>query len=162
MTAALLERELDSAEEPDAVLAWRARRLAARHRPAAALDHDHDHDEGFSSHDLWDHLNDPANSDLPPDLFAQLAQLGADVVRADATGHGRNQWSHHWATDEGRAQACCTNITVHAAGAYTHPTDPDAVQVTVIWTGTHPGRDNLVEQTSQIHLHPSPNGWRPR
>lgn len=122
---------------------------------------DHDHDEGFRSHDLWDHINDPTNSDLSPDLFAELTQLAGDIVRADATGHGRDRWPHHWASDTGRAEPCCTDITIHATGAYTHPTDPDIIEVTVIWTGNHPGQTSLVEQTSQVRLQHGPGGWQP-
>lgn len=124
---------------------------------------DHDHDEGFSGHDLWDHINDPANSDLPPDLFAELTQLAIDIVRADATGHGRDRWPHHWTNDthDARAEPCCTDIAIHAAGAYTHPTAPDVIEVTVIWTGNHPDQPSLVEQTSHVRLQRNAPGWGP-
>jgi hypothetical protein len=92
-------------------------------------------EDGFASTDLWAHISDPANSDLPPDLFAELSALGTDVVRADTTGVGRDRWPGYWAvTASGRADPCCSDMVIHAVGAFPDPGNHDAVRVTVVWS----------------------------
>jgi hypothetical protein len=117
-----------------------------------AIDDGHD---GFDSANLHDYLNDPANSDLPADTFAEVTQLAADIVRADATGQGRDRWPDYWDTDV-RADPCCTAITVLAVGAYTDPSSADAVRVTVVWASERHG-----ERTTDLLLVRRGQIWQP-
>lgn len=120
-----------------------------------------DRDDGITDDDLWAHISDADNSDVPPDLFAELTELGADVVRADATGMGRDRWPDYWAdAASGRADPCCTDIAIHAAGAYTDPTNKDVVHVTVVWTAA-PNHAGSSEHVADILLVHDREGWRP-
>ena len=119
-----------------------------------------DDDGGLTDDELFAHLSDPANSDLPPALFAELSELGVAVVRADATGIGRKQWPKYWERrPTSRADPCCSNIAVQAASAATHPSGDGSVKVTVLW------KDALAsaatERVSFVHLHDTGSGWEP-
>lgn len=116
-------------------------------------------DDGLGAEDLWAHISDPRNSDLPPRVFASLAKLGAEIVRADATGVGRGRWPHYWATDA-RAEPCCRELTVHASGAAKDPVSPGLVRVTVAWSGKGLGAADEA-RVSTIVLRRGATGWQP-
>jgi hypothetical protein len=117
-----------------------------------AIEDGHD---GFDSANLYDYLNDPANSDLPADTFAEVTRLAADIVRADATGEGRHRWPDYWDTDV-RADPCCAAVTILATGAYIDPSSTDAARVTVIWASEPHG-----ERTTDLLLVRRDQTWRP-
>lgn len=119
-----------------------------------------DDDGGLANDELFAHLSDPANSDLPPELFAELSKLGAAVVRADATGIGREQWPEYWdRVPAPRADPCCSEIVVHAASATTDLSRDGVAQVMVLWKGGAAPVEN--ERVSFVHLQRTPAGWEP-
>ena len=123
-----------------------------------------DDDGGLDNDELFAHLSDPANSDLPPALFAELSQLGVAVVHADATGIGREKWSAYWDHVSGaRADPCCSDIEAHAASAATHPSADGTVQVIVVWTDVSSAHRPAPEQevVSFVRLRSTPSGWEP-
>ena len=81
----------------------------------------------------WAQLSDPARSNLGAAVATETSRLGAALLRADATGEGRDAFYGYWGS--GRAQPCCANVVVHAAGASATPY-PDVVQVAVVWSAT--------------------------
>ena len=115
---------------------------------------------GLANEELLAHLSDPANSDLPPELFAELSELGVAVVRADATGIGREQWPEYWDRGPGaRADPCCSEIVVQAASAANHPAVDGAVQVIVLWKDAAESTAN--ERASFVRLQHARFGWEP-
>ncbi len=81
----------------------------------------------------WAQLSDPARSNLGPAVATETSRLGAALLRADATGDGRDAFYGYWGS--GRAQPCCADVVVHAAGA-SSTGHPDVVQVAVVWSAT--------------------------
>lgn len=125
--------------------------------PNASLE---DEDDGLADEDLWSHISDPANSDLPPDVFNEVTQLGVDLVRTDATGHRRGRWPEYWRHGaSARAAECCTDVVIHAAGGFTDPANPDVVNVTVVW-GAREARAGSVRVTN-VALRRTDEGWSP-
>lgn len=96
----------------------------------------------------WAQLSDPARSNLGAPM-PEASRLGAALVRADATGEGRDAFYGYWGA--GRAQPCCPDIVVHAAGA-SATQYPDVVQVAVIWSAQHIGADAASEQTTVVYF----------
>lgn len=127
----------------------------ASHVPLPPLE---EADDGLNAEDLWAHIGDPRNSDLPPRLFASLAKLGAEVVRADATGVHRGRWPGYWATDA-RAEPCCRKMTVHSSGAAKDPLSPDVVRVTVAWSAKDLG--HVGARVTTVVLRRISSGWEP-
>lgn len=103
-------------------------------------------------------IGDPANSDVPAGLFAALSAMGADVVVADTTGVGRDAFPDYWAG--ARASHCCTQVTVHAAGAHRDPSRAEAVVVSVLWSAWSQFGDPLGD-LSVVHLTEVDGTWRP-
>ena len=98
----------------------------------------------------WAQLSDPARSNLGPAVAAETSRLGAALLRADATGAGRDAFYGYWGA--GRAQPCCANVVVHAAGA-SATQYPDVVQVAVIWSATRlDGGPAVSEQTTVFYF----------
>lgn len=98
----------------------------------------------------WAQLSDPARSNLGPAVATETSRLGAALLRADATGDGRYAFYGYWGA--GRAQPCCANVVVHAAGA-SATQYPDIVQVAVIWSATRlDGRPAVSEQTTVFYF----------
>ena len=119
-----------------------------------------DDDGGLPDDELFAHLSDPANSDLPPELFAQLTELGVAVVRADATGMGREQWPEYWDRAPGaRADHCCSKIVVQAASSSTHPSGDGTVDVVVLWRAAAEPIGN--DRVSRVRLQSTTEGWQP-
>lgn len=117
-------------------------------------------DGGLANDALFARLSDPANSDLPPALFAELSELGVAVVRADATGIGRQHWPEYWDRASGaRADPCCSKIVVQAASAATHPSEDGTVQVTVLWRDAAASIGN--DRVSRVRLQLTSEGWQP-
>ena len=107
----------------------------------------------------WAQLSDPARSDLGPAVAAETSRLGAALLRADATGQGRDAFYGYWGS--GRAQPCCTNVVVHAAGA-SSTQYPDVVQVAVIWSATRlDGGPAVSEQTTVFYFARRGTEWVP-
>lgn len=107
----------------------------------------------------WAQLSDPARSDLGPAVATETSRLGAALLRADATGEGRDAFYGYWGT--GRAQPCCTNVVVHAAGA-SSTGHPDVVQVAVIWSASRlDGGPAVVEQTTVFYFARRGTQWVP-
>lgn len=119
-----------------------------------------DEDGGLVDDELFEHLSDPANSDLPPKLFAELSELGVAIVRADATGIGREQWPEYWAHGSAaRATGCCSKIALQAASAATHPSGDGTIQVIVLWADVAAPTEN--ERVSVVRLQHTRSGWEP-
>ena len=107
----------------------------------------------------WAQLSDPARSDLGPAVAAETSRLGAALLRADATGEGRDAFYGYWGS--GRAQPCCANVLVHAAGAST-TRYPYVVQVAVIWSATRlDGGPAVFEQTTVFYFAHRGTHWVP-
>lgn len=128
-------------------------------------------DEGFrepgttaplASEELWADIADPSNSDLPHDVFHAAVDLAAAVVVADTTGEGRGRWPAYWRGH--RSQPCCHAVTIHAAGARSHPEAPGNLSAAVVWTGK-PNSEvvgTYDEQVTYLRLVPIGNGgWKP-
>ncbi len=106
-------------------------------------------DDGLGEDELWAQISDPTNSDLPGELFDELTRLGTDVVRADATGRGRERWPEYWnEAPSGRSDPCCDHVVIHGAGAFTDPANHNMVRVAVLWGG-HPADGKLMETRGQ-------------
>lgn len=119
------------------------------------------HDDGLADAELYATIADPAASDLPPTLFRRLTALAADIVTADTTGAGRHRWPHYWNADNGlRSEACCTRITIHAAGAASHPHQHNTVLARVLWSAPHGKRHR--SQLTTVELGSHDGLWRPR
>ena len=98
----------------------------------------------------WAQLSDPARSNLGAAVATETSRLGAALLRADATGEGRDAFYGYWGA--GRAQPCCANVVVHAAGA-SATQYPDVVQVAVIWSATRlDGGPAVSEQTTVFYF----------
>lgn len=97
----------------------------------------------------WAQLSDPARSNLGAPMAAEASRLGTALVRADATGEGRDAFDGYWGA--GRAQPCCGDVVVHAAGA-SATQYPDVVQVAVIWSAQRIGADAASEQTTVVYF----------
>ena len=97
----------------------------------------------------WAQLSDPGRSNLGAAVAAETSRLGAALVRADATGEGRDAFYGYWGA--GRAQPCCANVVVHAAGA-SATQHPDVVQVAVIWSAQRAGGDAVSEETTVVYF----------
>ncbi len=107
----------------------------------------------------WAQLSDPARSDLGPAVAAETSRLGVALLRADATGEGRDAFYGYWGS--GRAQPCCANVVVHAAGA-SSTARPDVVQVAVIWSATRiDGGPAVSEQTTVLYFGRRGTQWVP-
>ena len=98
----------------------------------------------------WAQLSDPARSHLGPAVATETSRLGAALLRADATGDGRDAFYGYWGA--GRAEPCCANVVVHAAGA-SATLYPDVVQVAVVWSATRlDGGPPVSEQTTVFYF----------
>jgi hypothetical protein len=118
--------------------------------------------QGLTTEDVWQHLSDPANSNLPPEVFAATTRVAAEVVRADATGEGRDRWPGYWADADGtRASVCCSRVEIHAAGADADEADPDLVQALVIWSGWDSDDQVIAEATAVVALVRQGGTWVP-
>ncbi len=107
----------------------------------------------------WAQLSDLSRSDLGPAVAAETSRLGTALLRADATGEGRDAFYGYWGT--GRAQACCANVVVHAAGA-SATAHPDVVQVAVVWSATRlDGGPAVSEQTTVLYFARRGTQWVP-
>lgn len=78
-------------------------------------------------------LADPASSDLPPDLYARLSDLGSRVEVAYLTGMGREDWPGYFGHDDVEPQ--WSVVQVLAAGARSRNGATDAAEATVVWSG---------------------------
>ncbi len=106
----------------------------------------------------WAQLSDPARSNLGAAVAAETSRLGAALVRADATGEGRDTFYGYWSA--GRAQPCCVNVVVHAAGA-SATRYPDVVQVAVIWSAQRIAGGMVSEQTTVVYFARRGTQWVP-
>jgi len=98
----------------------------------------------------WAQLSDPARSNLGPAVATETSRLGAALLRADATGDGRDAFYGYWGA--GRAQPCCASVVVHAAGA-SATQYPDVVQVAVVWSASRlDGGPAVSEQTTVFYF----------
>jgi len=104
----------------------------------------------------WAQLSDPARSNLGVAVAAETSGLGAALVRADATGKGRDAFLGYWGG--GRAQPCCADVVVHAAGA-SATQYPDVVQVAVIWSAQRTGDGAVSEQTTVVYFARRGHEW---
>ena len=95
----------------------------------------------------WAQLSDPARSNLGPAVATETSRLGAALLRADATGEGRDAFYGYWGA--GRAQPCCANVVVHAAGA-SATQYPDVVQVAVVWSASRVDGGPAVSEATTV------------
>ncbi|HEX6416906.1 MAG TPA: hypothetical protein VFZ77_00370 [Acidimicrobiales bacterium] len=78
-------------------------------------------------------------SDLPGDRRRLASEVAGRFVVADLSGDGRDEFPGWWGGQgptAGPALACCTDVTVLAAGASGYPGDDDLVLALVVWTAT--------------------------
>lgn len=78
-------------------------------------------------------------SDLPGDRRRLASEVAGRFVVADLGGEGRDEFPGWWGGQgptAGPALACCTDVTVLAAGASGYPADDDLVLALVVWTAT--------------------------
>lgn len=137
---------------------------AVDRRGAEAEHHHNEVDRGppLSTEELWADIADPNASDLPREVFHAAADVATAVVIADTTGDGRDRWPDYWRGQ--RSEPCCQDVTIHAAGARSHPEHPRDVLATVAWTGLpHPHvRGTYTERISRVRLTPDEvGGWKP-
>ena len=117
-------------------------------------------DGATSEADYLARLNDPARSDLPPQTAATLAQLGADVVRADLSGEGRERFPGYWSSAAAAATARCTDVVIEAAGAASLPGSTGS-RVAVVWSGVC-GSVRSTERTTVVYFADIAGQWRPQ
>ena len=104
----------------------------------------------------WAQLSDPGRSNLGVAVAAETSRLGAALVRADATGEGRDAFYGYWGA--GRAQPCCANVVFHAAGA-SATQHPDVVHVAVIWSAQRAGGSAVSEETTVVYFARQVTQW---
>lgn len=106
----------------------------------------------------WAQISDPTRSDLPVPLASEASAMGAALVRADVTGDGRDAFYGYWGV--GRAQPCCRNVVIHAAGA-SSTTTSGVVQVAVIWSAERLDGQLVTEETTVVFLAHRGTIWVP-
>ena len=116
-------------------------------------------DEAHNKADYFALLNDPANSDLAPDVDRQLSALASRFLEADVTGEGRTDFGDYWggATDG----ACCRGVVILAAGAERHLEHNDVADVAVIWSAQRVDGGTVSEQTTVVSFALRGSGWQP-
>lgn len=102
-------------------------------------------------------------SDLPDDRRLLAGDVAGRFVVADLSGEGRDQFPTWWGDEgstAGPALACCTDVTVLAAGASGYPAGEPLVLALVVWTATPVnGVAHLGErEASFVFLRPEPGG----
>jgi hypothetical protein len=143
--------------------------LVITHSRASAIGDLHDSvalgpetEDGLAAEELWGHLSDPTDSDLPPELFAHLTEIATAVVRADATGEGREAWPGYWYGEAlaPRADPCCTEVEIRAASALRIDGSLTRARVLITWSGQ---REELVphQVTTVIMLTSHEGEWIP-
>jgi hypothetical protein len=119
----------------------------------------HISDEAHTKADYFARLNDPANSDLAPDLARELAALASRFLEADVTGEGRTVFGDYWGgTTEG---ACCRGVVILAAGAERHLGRSDVADVAVIWSAQRLDGGTVSEQTTVVFFARRGGSWQP-
>lgn len=109
--AAALSAELEPASTAVHALETPLPGTAAGADPAtpAALE---DADDGYSDTDLWTHISDPKNSNLPSDLFEVLSEVGATSYAptppASVAFNGRTSGPQERATARAAGVSKCT------------------------------------------------------
>lgn len=82
----------------------------------------------------YDLIQGNFGSDLSADSARRVSQLAATVVRATATGEGRERFPSMW-TKADEDGICCSQIQIHATGAARSSTAPNvAAEVLVVWS----------------------------
>jgi hypothetical protein len=105
-------------------------------------------------------LANPVSSDLPPDLFAELTDLGTRVEIAYLTGVGREEWPGYFGPDN--VAPLWRDVQVAAAGARSRNGATDAVEVTVVWSRQPVDAGAVVEGHISVVLLTLRNGtWQP-
>lgn len=106
-------------------------------------------------------LADPAHSDLPPALFAQLTQLGVRVQRAYLTSVGRDEFPGYFGRDT--VPALYSQVHIESAGARSRNSRADAVDVIVVWSGRPAnGGPTVVHHMTVVLLVNRDGDWQPQ
>lgn len=111
-------------------------------------------------------IDDGVGSDLAGDRRRLAAEVAGRFVVADLSGEGRDEFPGWWdgqGSTAGPALACCTDVTVLAAGASGYPADDDLVLALVVWTATPVnGVTHLDErEASFVFLRADGGGYEP-
>jgi hypothetical protein len=119
----------------------------------------HISDEAHTKAEYFARLNDPANSDLAPDVARGLGALASRFLEADVTGEGRTGFGDYWggATDG----ACCRAVVILAAGAERHLGRSDVADVAVIWSARRLDGGTVREQTTVVTFARRGASWQP-
>ena len=116
-------------------------------------------DEAHTKAEYFARLNDPANSDLAPDVARELAAIASRFLEADVTGEGRTVFGDYWggATDG----ACCRGVVILAAGAERNLGRSDVADVAVIWSAQRFDGGTVSEQTTVVSFAQRGGSWHP-
>jgi hypothetical protein len=119
----------------------------------------HSSDEAHTKAEYFARLNEPANSDLAPDVARELAALASRFLEADVTGEGRTGFGDYWggATDGAWARG----VVILAAGAERHLGRTDVADVAVIWSARRLDGGTVSEQTTVVSFARHGDSWQP-
>lgn len=85
--------DVDSLEDSPSSTTVAESNATPRPRPPAAGDPHEGHDQPLmDDHDIWADPADPANSDLPTEVFYEAVDTASKVLMAGTTGEGRYHW----------------------------------------------------------------------
>lgn len=111
-------------------------------------------------------IDEGVGSDLPDGQRREAAEVAGRFVVADLSGEGRDGFPGWWGGDgatAGPALACCTDVSVLAAGASGYPAGDDLVLALVVWAARPVnGVAHLDErEASFVFLRPEGGGFVP-
>ena len=108
----------------------------------------------------WESLPDPANSDLPPEVFDEVTTIGREVVAADVTGEGRDKYPEFFGGSPGKSWF--KDFVIHTAGARSTGGGTDQAAVTVVWSAQPiAGGPPFDHHTSVVHVVVRDGRWVP-
>lgn len=99
-----------------------------------------------------------APSDLAPELERQLVPLAGRVLIADTTGAGRGDFGDYFASGLVRGYS---QVRILAGTAHRSTTVPDAVEVTLLWSGTDPWGQAETRNQASVLLGLRDGRWLP-
>ncbi|GHC90270.1 hypothetical protein GCM10010349_78490 [Streptomyces flavofungini] len=104
-------------------------------------------------------LDHAAPADLPHATEKHLVALASRVLRAEATGTGREHWPRYFPQQQLRAPY--QDVRIQAGTARRVDGHRDRVRVRLVWAGTDPAGQAQDGRTAQVLLARGPAGWRP-
>lgn len=135
--------EVDEEVAPDPVPEWESLLRSDASRP-----------------ELYAEIN--AGGGVDPATAASAVQAGRRLVTAELTGQGRDQFPELWG-QPGRADICCDDLVIHAAGALPLNTRDKSgvVRVFVAWSARqYSDGSPLRDESSTVFLIRDGSRWR--